>query len=134
MSDQTKPRILVVEDDGDLRTILRLQLGESGFEVIEAADGAEGFAKLQAEPIDCVLLDLMMPVMDGFAFLKRARSIEALQDIPIMILTASEDERHRARGFQFQADAYMNKPYDLDELTEKVRGLCALSPITQSNS
>lgn len=133
MSDQAKPQILIVEDDSDLRTILRLQLGESGFEVIEAADGSEGFSMLQAQQVDCVLLDLMMPVMDGFSFLKRVRSIDSLQDVPIMILTASEDERHRAKGFQYQADAYMNKPYDLDELTEKVRELCSNQPLKQSS-
>ena len=125
MHESMKPRILVVEDDQDLRTILKLQLTSSGFEVAEAENGAEGFAAVQALPPDLVILDLMMPVMDGFGFLKRARSLKNLQGIPILILTASEDERHRLRGFQYRADLYMNKPYDLDELTENVRKLIA---------
>jgi DNA-binding response OmpR family regulator len=124
MSDLAKPRILVVEDDPDLRTILRLQLASQGYEVIETTNGAEGFAAIQEQDPSCVILDLMMPVMDGFGFLKRARSILALQDIPILILTASEDERNRIRGYQYQADSYMSKPYDLDELTEEVGRLC----------
>lgn len=124
MSDQAKPRILVVEDDPDLRTILRLQLLSQGYEVIETTNGAEGFASVQETTPDCIILDLMMPVMDGFGFLKRARSITALQEIPVLILTASEDERNRVRGFQYQADSYMSKPYDLDELTEEVGRLC----------
>ncbi len=124
MSDVAKPRILVVEDDPDLRTILRLQLLSQGYEVIETTNGAEGFAAIQETTPDCVILDLMMPVMDGFGFLKRARSILALQDIPILILTASEDERNRIRGFQYRADAYMSKPYDLDALTAEVEKLC----------
>ena len=128
MHESTKPRILVVEDDQDLRTILKLQLTSSGFEVAEAENGAEGFAAVQAMRPDMVILDLMMPVMDGFGFLKRTRSLKYLQDIPILILTASEDERHRLRGFQYNADLYMNKPYDLDELTENVRKLIAKAP------
>jgi DNA-binding response OmpR family regulator len=125
MSDLAKPRILVVEDDADLRTILKLQLMSSGFELTETTNGAEGFAAIQEDDFDCVILDLMMPVMDGFGFLKRVRSIMALQDVPILILTASEDERNKVRGFQYQADSYMSKPYDLDELTEEVTRLCA---------
>lgn len=126
MTETAKPRILVVEDDPDLRTIVRLQLSASGYEIIEACNGAEGFTAIQEETPDCVILDLMMPVMDGFGFLKRARSVMALQDVPILILTASEDERNRVRGFQYQADAYMSKPYDLQELTAEVERLCAM--------
>jgi len=121
MSDATKPRILIVEDDQDLRTILRMQLLSEGFEVSEACDGAEGYAAVQADCPDFVILDLMMPVMDGFGFLKRVRSSQTLVELPIMILTASEDERNKLRGFQYQADAYMNKPYDLEVLTDEVR-------------
>ena len=124
MSDLAKPRILVVEDDPDLRTILKLQLVSQGYEVTETCNGAEGFAAIQEFTPDCVILDLMMPVMDGFGFLKRTRSILALQEIPILILTASEDERNRIRGYQYQANSYMSKPYDLDELTEEVGRLC----------
>ena len=125
MSEAIKPRILVVEDDADLRRILRLQLTASGFEVAEAENGLEGFAAVQEQRPDCVILDLMMPVLDGFGFLKRARSIIGLREVPILILTASQDERNRVRGFQYQADAYMGKPYDLDELTAEVTRLVA---------
>lgn len=125
MTEATKPRILVVEDDPDLRMILRLQLSGQGYDVTEAVNGAEGFKTVQTLKPDCVILDLMMPVLDGFGFLKRARSLLALQGIPILILTASEDERNKVRGFQYQADAYMSKPYDLDALTAQVDQLCA---------
>ena len=134
MNDTAKPRILVVEDDPDLRLILKLQLTSSGFDVHEAVNGADGFAVVQELMPDCVILDLMMPVLDGFGFLKRARSLQKLADIPILILTASEDERHKLRGFQYQADLYMNKPYDLDELTENVRELVAAAQLKQSSS
>ena len=123
MSDPAKPRILVVEDDPDLRQILRLQLTSQGFAVVEATDGAAGFAAVQRERPSCVILDLMMPVVDGFGFLKRVRSVEDHQDIPVIIVTASEDERNRIRGFQYQADAYMSKPYDLDALVAEIERL-----------
>ncbi len=125
MSEPIKPRILVVEDDPDLRRILRLQLAANGCEVVEAENGLAGFAALQQQRPDCVILDLMMPVLDGFGFLKRARSIIDLLDVPVLILTASQDERNRVRGFQYQADAYMSKPYDLEELTAEVARLVA---------
>ncbi len=130
MTDLAKPRILIVEDDPDLRTILRIQLLSNGFEVHEACNGAEGFQAVQAATPDMVILDLMMPVMDGFGFLKRVRSKMALAEMPILILTASEDERNKVRGFQYQADSYMNKPYDLEALTEEVDRL--LSAATSS--
>ena len=128
MNDVAKPRILIVEDDPDLRTILKLQLLSEDFTVTETTNGAEGFASVQAAVPDCVILDLMMPVMDGFGFLKRVRSIMAMIDVPILILTASEDERNKVRGFQYQADSYMKKPYDLDELTDEVKRLLAAVP------
>jgi len=124
MDERAKPRILVVEDDPDLRTIVRLQLGSAGYEIREAENGAVGYEAIQQEVPDCVILDLMMPVMDGFGFLKRVRSSLTLQDVPVLILTANEDERNRTRGFQYQADAYMSKPYDLQELTDEVARLC----------
>jgi CheY-like chemotaxis protein len=131
MTDVAKPRILVVEDDPDLRRILKLQLTSMGYEITEAENGAEGFKSIQNEVPDCVILDLMMPVMDGFGFLKRTRSIMGTKDVPILILTASEDERNRVRGFQYQADAYMSKPYDLEKLTDQVEKLMASTPAAQ---
>ena len=126
MTDAAKPQILVVEDDPDLRTIVRLQLSSQGYEITEATNGAEGFQAIQENIPDCVILDLMMPVVDGFGFLKRVRSVIELVNVPILILTASEDERNRVRGFNYQADAYMSKPYDLQELTEEVDRLCQM--------
>jgi len=93
---------------------------------LEACDGAEGYQAIQKQTPDLVILDLMMPVLDGFGFLKRARSNMGLAEMPILILTASEDERNKVRGYQYQADSYMNKPYDLDALTEEVDRLLSL--------
>jgi DNA-binding response OmpR family regulator len=131
MTEVAKPRILVVEDDPDLRRILKLQLESQNYEVREAENGAEGFQVIQEQVPDCVILDLMMPVMDGFGFLKRVRSIMDTREVPIIILTASEDERNRVRGFQYQANSYMSKPYDLEELTAEVDHLMAAAVANQ---
>jgi len=131
MTEVVKPRILVVEDDPDLRRILKFQLASLNFEVTEAENGAVGFESIQAEVPDCVILDLMMPVMDGFGFLKRVRSIMKTKDVPILILTASEDERNRVRGFQYRADAYLSKPYDLEILAKEVDKLLAAATVNQ---
>ena len=131
MTEVAKPRILVVEDDPDLRRILKLQLESNNYVVTEAENGAEGFQAIQDDIPDCVILDLMMPVMDGFGFLKRVRSIMDTREVPIIILTASEDERNRVRGFQYQANAYMSKPYDLEKLTAEVDKLMSAAAANQ---
>ena len=121
--------ILVVEDDKDLRRILSIQFAAEGFGVREADNGATAFDSLQEEIPDCVVLDLMMPVMDGFSFLKRIRSIDHLREIPVIILTALEDDRQRIRGEQYQADAYLSKPYNLPALCKVVRQLCSSAQV-----
>ncbi len=116
MSDAVRPRLLIVEDDPDLRRILSLLLGSRGYETATAENGAAGFEALQGDLPDCVILDLMMPVMDGFELLKRIRTVSRTSRLPVLILTASEDERHRLKSTQYLADAYANKPYNVDEL------------------
>ncbi len=123
MDGNPELRILVVEDDPSVRRILVLQLRARGFLVESAVDGSEGFARLRESPPDCVLLDLMMPVMDGFELLKRIRTLDRTSGIPVVILTASEDEKHRMRGRQYLADAYLNKPFDIEELERVIRRL-----------
>lgn len=119
------PRVLVVEDDPSLRRLLTLQLESRGFAVQTADNGAAGFTALQGDLPHCVVLDLMMPVMDGFELLKRIRSMSRTANIPVIILTASEEDKHRLRGQQYLADAYLNKPYDVLELVATIRRLSA---------
>lgn len=117
------PRVLVVEDDPSVSRVLTLQLERRGYQVETAPNGAQGYETLQRSLPDCVILDLMMPVMDGFELLKRIRSLARSASIPVVILTASEDDRHRMRGRQYQADYYLNKPFDIDELDLTIRRL-----------
>jgi two-component system KDP operon response regulator KdpE len=123
MSENDATRVLLVEDDPAVRRILALQLETRGFAVRMAADGAEGFRALQEALPDCVVLDLMMPVMDGFELLKRIRSLGRTANLPVLILTASEDEKHRLRTQQYLADAYLSKPYELDRVVVMINRL-----------
>jgi DNA-binding response OmpR family regulator len=125
MPERDPIRVLLVEDDPAVRRILTLQLQTRGFDVRTAADGAEGFRALQEDLPDCVVLDLMMPVMDGFELLKRIRSLGRTENLPVLILTASEDERHRLRTQQYLADAYVNKPYELDRVVLTIERLAS---------
>jgi DNA-binding response OmpR family regulator len=117
MSPMSHPaRILVVEDDEYVRRVLTLQLTKIGFEVVTAATGDQGFEMAKSVEPDLILLDLMMPGMDGFQVLKRVKSIDSLAAIPVIILTASHDDRHRRKGMSHLAARYLTKPYTLDEL------------------
>jgi DNA-binding response OmpR family regulator len=118
------PLILIIEDDPDLRRILSFHLLAEGFRVCEAADGERGFDLLRTVIPDCIVLDLMMPVMDGFSFLKRLRGLNRTCAVPVVVLTASEDPRHRRRSDQYQADAFLTKPWQPEELLATIRRLC----------
>ena len=128
MDEAAKPTILIVEDDPDLSKILDLQFRTEGFQTVLADNGATAFELVHDFYPDCIILDLMMPVMDGFSFLKRIRTLNHTADVPVIVLTASEDVRHKRKSQQYLADAFMNKPYNLQELTQLVRRLMSESP------
>lgn len=116
-------KVLVIDDEGDIRKIARLSLGRvGGMEVVEAESGAEGVRKAEAERPDAILLDVMMPGIDGPATLALLRAGEATSKIPVMFLTAkamaAEIERLKALG----AVAVLTKPFDPMTLPAAVRG------------
>lgn len=119
-------RVLVVDDDADVRQVLRLSL--AGHHVLEAADGTSALALLARADVDVVLLDLMMPDLDGFSVLRRLRADESLRDLPVVMLTACGSERDHERGFRAGADAYLTKPFDVDVLEERLAHVVAASP------
>jgi two-component system OmpR family response regulator len=113
-------RILVVEDELDMRQVLEATLREAGYAVDSAADGEEGYFKAMSWEYDAIVLDLMLPKMNGFEFLERLRKQRAS---PVLILTARDQIDDRVRGLDLGADDYLVKPFELLELLARVRAI-----------
>lgn len=119
-------RILVVEDNEELAFGLRNNLEIEGYRVELAADGAAGLAAARREGFDLVILDLMLPELDGFRVLRGMR--EARLSMPVLILTARGDESNKVRGLKMGADDYVTKPFGLLELLARVEALLRRGP------
>jgi len=116
-----KPKVLIVDDEPLNVDFLEQKLEELDCQIITAADGQEALDKIKIEQPDLVLLDLMMPVLDGFAVLTAAKGDSALRDIPIIIISADSDSKSIVRGIKQGADDYLTKPVNPDLLMKKVR-------------
>jgi len=108
-------RVLVVEDDDSIRETLVLALQDEGYDVLAAANGVAGFNLLRETTPDAILLDMKMPVMDGWEFARRYRELPGPK-APVVVLTAASNAA--ARSAEVSADAYLSKPFDLDALIE----------------
>ena len=117
-----KPLILVVEDDAEMNELQRELLAIHGMESIPAYSGIEALELNQSSQIDAVLLDIMLPEMDGFETCENLRRSDNC-DIPIIILTAMDSAECRQRGFAIGADAYFVKPFDPDEVVNTLHRL-----------
>ena len=117
----TGGHILAVEDERSIRKLLRLYLDEAGYTVTEAADGAEALSKMRTGGIDLVLLDLMIPEIDGLEVCRRIRADHP--SIPIIMLTARDDEASRVTGLEMGADDYVTKPFSPRELVARVKAV-----------
>lgn len=113
-------KILIVEDEANIRELLRLYLEREGYAVIEAENGVEGIKLWKAEKPDMLLLDVMMPVMDGWAVCKEIR---AESDVPIIMLTAKGETADRVSGLEMGADDYIVKPLEMPEVIARVRAV-----------
>jgi len=113
-------KILVVDDKRELRTLLKSYLGQEGFEVATAADGREALFVARSEKPDLIILDLMMPEMSGYDFL---RSYQREAETPVIILTAKLEENDKVLGLELGADDYVTKPFSPRELTARVRAV-----------
>lgn len=113
------PTILLVEDDRALSEGLAYNLGRAGYRVLRAADGTEGLRLAGAEPPDLVILDLMLPGVDGFGFLERIR--RGGSRVPVIVLSALDEETDKIRGLDLGADDYVAKPFGVGELLARIR-------------
>jgi two-component system response regulator MprA len=118
---ESKPRVLVVDDDRAVRDSLRRSLQFNGYDVLLAADGAEGLATVGAQHPDVVVMDVMMPRLDGIETTRALRA--AGNDVPILVLTARDAVGDRVEGLDAGADDYLTKPFALEELLARLRAL-----------
>jgi DNA-binding response OmpR family regulator len=112
--------ILLVDDEDSVQKLLAYPLERDGFRVVQARDGEEALERFQREPIDLVVLDLMLPKIDGLEVCKRLRSAST---VPIIMLTARDDELDKVLGLELGADDYITKPFSIREFRSRVRAL-----------
>jgi len=115
-----KGKLLIIDDDAKLVQALELYLSKAGYEVITAADGLEGLQEVYAHRPDLIILDIMMPKMDGW---KACRRIREVSDVPIIMLTARGQEYDKVKGLKQGADDYVAKPFGLKELAARVEAV-----------
>jgi two-component system phosphate regulon response regulator PhoB len=125
MGDNSKTRVLVIDDEAPIRLLCRVNLEAEGMKVIEAADGPTGLEQAREEVPDVVLLDVMMPGLDGWRVAEQLLEDERTNEIPIIFLTARAEFRDRARGLDIGGVDYVTKPFTPLELAPLVRELLA---------
>ena len=117
------PQILVIDDDSAISDLVTVKLEMAGYNVSQADDGIKGQAMaLQLQP-DLIMLDLMLPRVDGFTVCQRLRRDERTAEIPVLILTALSQTQNKVEGFNAGADDYLTKPFELEEMLARVRAL-----------
>lgn len=114
-------KILLVEDDDDIATLLRLNLQDEGFQIVHEADGAQALVQLEKSSWDAVILDLMLPHVDGLEICHRIRQMTRY--LPVIIISARASETHRVLGLEMGADDYLAKPFSIIELVARVKAL-----------
>jgi DNA-binding response OmpR family regulator len=115
--------VLIVDDSPDLRGMLAFTLGDLGFSIRQAKDGLDALGEIEAKAPDCVVLDLMMPDMDGFKVLQEMRARRLAPDTKVVILSSKDDERALTRGFELRADEFFMKPVDPDVVATRIAAL-----------
>lgn len=118
-----KKKLLIVEDDRSLSGVLEYNFSNAGYDVVCAHDGQDGINQARLRKPDVIILDLMIPVIDGVEVCRRLRAEEATRDTPIMMLTAKAEETDQLIGFSVGADDYVVKPFSVRVLMERVKSL-----------
>lgn len=113
-------KILIIEDEPDIQELLAAYLRDAGYEIVIAGDGVEALAQFQQGSFDMILLDLMLPKIDGFGV---CELIRRESNLPILMLTALDGEQEQLRGFQMEIDDYVTKPFSMPILLQKIRAI-----------
>ena len=116
-----KMKVLIVDDEPLNVDYIEQRLEDLNYEIITAADGQEALDKIKSEHPDLVLLDLMMPVLDGFAVLSEVKADPSLRETPVIIISADHDSKSIVRGIKQGADDYLTKPVNAELLMKKVK-------------
>ena len=127
MADRS-PRILVVDDEQSVGTLLSYPLRKDGFEVVRAADGREALARFSEQPFDLVVLDVMLPQLDG---LEMCRKLRARSSVPIIMLSAKSEEIDKMLGLELGADDYITKPFSMREFRSRVKAALRRAEMTR---
>jgi DNA-binding response OmpR family regulator len=117
------PRVLVVEDEPNIRELVCLHLGHEGYACDGVADGREALRRAQGERFDLLVLDVMIPGLDGLAVCRAVRDSRTNHDVPILMLTARREETDKVLGLESGADDYLTKPFGMRELVARARAL-----------
>jgi two-component system, OmpR family, phosphate regulon response regulator PhoB len=124
----TKPKLLIIEDERTLQEVLKYNLEKEGFAVSVAADGQDGLRRVAAEQPDVVVLDLMLPLIDGLEVCRQIRSSPRTQATRILMLTARSEEVDEIVGFNMGADDYVTKPFKIKPLIHRIKALMRRTP------
>ena len=121
MEAAEKKRVLVIEDEAHIADGIRLNLSLQGYEVKVSADGIDGLSQWRSWNPDLIILDIMLPMIDGFSILKTIR--EEDEKIPVLILSARGDTKDKIKGLRYGVDDYLSKPFDLEEFLLRIERL-----------
>ena len=131
MADRA-PRILLVDDEQPIQTLLSFPLQRDGYEVVQAADGAEALARFDEQNFDLVVLDVMLPRMDGLEVCRRLRAKG--ETVPIIMLTAKSEEIDKVLGLELGADDYITKPFSMREFRSRVKAALRRSGMARNDT
>jgi len=126
---ERSPRILLVDDEQPIQTLLSFPLQRDGYEVVQASDGSEALARYSEQPFDLVVLDLMLPRVDGLEVCKRLRAKG--ETVPIIMLTAKSEEIDKVLGLELGADDYITKPFSMREFRSRVKAALRRAGMTR---
>lgn len=113
-------KIVVIDDDEDLRAFVEFHLGKGGHTVIPACNGFEGIEQIEQHRPDLIIMDVVMPGLDGVDICKRLKRNEEIAEIPVLFLSAKREAVERIRGIESGGDAYITKPFSMGELAQAV--------------